>query len=55
MMASATLRQRATPQLMKVINKRDKNTRALAKVVSAMEYLTESILEQDASCPRNSR
>jgi hypothetical protein len=36
-----SLAQRATPQLMKVVNGRDKNTRGLAKVVSAYEYLCD--------------
>jgi hypothetical protein len=39
---SLPLSQRPTTELMRIVHKRAKNTRALAKVVSAYHYLSES-------------
>jgi hypothetical protein len=45
---SKSLSQRATKELMKIVNKRDRNTRGLAKVVSAVEYLLDEAAPIDA-------
>jgi hypothetical protein len=45
---SKPLSQRATKELMRVINRRDRNTRGLAKVVSAHEYLLDNCAPLEA-------
>jgi hypothetical protein len=47
-MTAKTFKQRATPQLMKIVNRRDRNTRGLAKVVSALEWIIDSNGDTDA-------
>jgi hypothetical protein len=40
-----TAKKKTSPAVMKLVNRRDKNTRALAKVVSAIEWLKDQYAE----------